>query len=749
MKPVSVLLIIMLITSVFVGCGPGPEEVTRGQPVDPYRPDDSKTLEEFMEDGIFGIDTTRAFEDTRELAVDGESDFGVQEQTLSAENGAFQHQGVSLAVEGVFLEEEMEIEVTKMKAPRPLAGAEVQAYRFIPDSNQYDGLYTITIPFHGEADMVGAGYYNENTRAWEPVIFEVDEANKQVVITTHHLSTYGAFTIQGEGTRYARIASNLFEAHDHMARHGTMHGEVIQEALANEMTPGGKAFDLGRSIVSDWFTATGVVLEFEGLAYSSGYLSNLSDIFSNLGLALSIAQLAVEYSRGDQRAMAVNSFNTARGLAVGKWGTKALKVSMIGVTAIDYSLNRLREEAIRGREEIWERAYRLYYRERQARSGQDWYRRILELHVHADSPEQFQRMLENELDRYTYLFWQEDEATIAEYQSAVMRQGFTGGGGLNEPLKKRIADVYKSEILRDTLEPVFRRVEKEVRYQQFVEYQEELRKAKEELNRLVSFQVQELPLGEEQELKYAGYIIQLGPLADGADFRQWTGRLNQEGFVQTRFTVMGHLAAGAPNEIRLYETREDLENDTPELTMEFTVEVPETRVTIGLIEDVDLAGLWEGYTVITESAFAELDLKDPSVGRGNDDLENFLEGCEEEFGHGMMVFIQGYIRDMMHKDIPTTIEFIPTEDENRYTGFIHLRIEEVLESGLDIESEKDPFVATYDNGRVTMVVDNDGTDMYYTGTVQGEDRISGTFSIPSGEFDVMAGTWRSTRVEAD
>ncbi|SET52369.1 hypothetical protein SAMN05660297_02663 [Natronincola peptidivorans] len=750
MKKLKIFIMMIICTSMALsGCGS--KGVDKAQTSEPT----SKALEEYIQDGIFGIDTTREYKDTQALEVDQDSDFTIQKQVLTPDNGRIQHKGVSLEIDAVFMSEEDNItmEVTKMKAPKPLENAVVSAYKFTASNSNYDGLYTITIPYDTTEGIVGAGYFNKSSNKWEPVVYEIDEANKQVIITTDHLSTYGAFTITNEGTRYARISSGLFEAHNHMSRQGSMHGEIIQEALGNEMTPGQKAVDLGSSIVGDWFTATGVIMEFEGLAYSSEYLSDLSDIFGNIGLALSIAQLASDYSRGDQQAMAINTFNTAQGLAIGKWGTKALKVSMIGVTAIDYSLNKLIEQVIGGREEVWFKAYDRYYNDRQKRTGQDWYHRIKQLHDHASTPERFQALLETELNMYTYLFWQEDEAVIAEYQSDVMNHAWSGGGGLNQQLKERIAEEYKSNLLRYTLEPVLRRIEKEVRYEQFLEYQEELRKARDELNRVITFEVQEESRGNE-ELDYAGYIIQLGPLADSADYRQWTGRLNKDGYVQTKFTVLGHLAAGAPNEIRLYETIKDLENENPELTVAFTVDVPNTRVTIGQIEDVDLTGVWEGYSVITDSVFAEQDLSNIQAKEGSsigtaDEFEAFFEGCEDEFGEAIMLMIQDIVKGLMHKDIPTTIEFVKTEQENQYSGYIHIRPEEVTDSAIgdDIRGERAPFKAIYTDGKVSITVDTDDSIMYYFGDLQSEDHITGTFNAPHGEFDIMAGTWRATRVD--
>ena len=696
------------------------------------------------EDGtyLFGIDPDFYFRSAKQLEADEQSDFGSQTNIINADNPGFEYNGVGLEMSPLYLaESEANLKVTKMSAPEPVPDAKVNAYSFsLEGAPQDSGLYTLSIPYEPTDGTVGAGYFNENTNSWEPVVFELDEANNRIIITTNHLSTYGSFTISGEGTRYTRIAPGLFEAHDQFIKYGDMHAEVIEELINNQLTTGGKAWNLGKSVTDDWLKASGAIFEMEGLAYSSEFISGLSDAMTNVGTALAVAQLAVDYSRGDQRAMAVNTFNTAQGLAISKWGTKALKVSMIGVTAIDYSLTKLREQLIKGRQEVWSKAYELYYRENHARSGADWYRRIKDIHDYADSPEQFRRMLENDLNRYTYLFWQ-DETSQAIYQLEAQGHGFTGGGGLNEKLKDDIANAYKSQLLNETLEPVFRQLEKKVRYEQEEEYKRELNRLRAKFNQVVNLNIQEAA-AEGEDLIYPGYIVQFGPLTEDADPRMWTGRLDENGHVRASFTVLGHLSAGAPNEIRLYKNAADMRDDKPAEIVEFTVSVPDTVITIGAVEE-DLSGSWKGFMVIEYWALQDYDPSDPEV-------SDQVEGCENEFGETMWEVIKQTVEEhLIDVDIPITMGLDRIGESNLYNSTLDIHVDQVLPEDMSASSDRREFTAEFESGVLsfTLVDEDDGSVTYFKGNLEGGNNISGSFALPTNNIDFMSGSWRIERVE--
>ncbi len=487
---------------------------------------------------------------------------------------------VSIRVDEHFIEEDVSVSVTPVHgipAPNGMSNLEITAFRF-DVSGDYDGLFEITMTYEpGEYD-IGAGYYNETTQTWESVFFTLDESGQQITILTDGFSTYGIFRIAQEGRRNAIFDGAYFKPFNHFVFDESVHGGIIKEALASGLHPGPKAISLVEDWVGEWMAFSGVVFDLESLTYESEFLGDLSDAFGNVGLAMSLARLAFDYSQGNQEAVAINAFNTVRDLAISKLATQAIKVSMLGVLAIDYSMEKLIAQVIGGRENVWYQAYALYYQKEQNRRPRDWYYRIREIYDHATSPDQFERMLEAELNNYTWLFWKQEDESWGVYQSEVMGQGWQLGGGLNEALKHEIADYNRNIILRDTLGPVFRRLEREIQREQFLSYLEEVENLRKQFNQIVTLDIEEVPT--EHGPVYAGYGARFHPLSDNADKADWTGRLNEQGSATVQFTVIGHIAAGMPDQIRLYESIEAMNDERPSHSQEFTVDVPHTNVKI-------------------------------------------------------------------------------------------------------------------------------------------------------------------------
>lgn len=196
--------------------------------------------------------------------------------------------------------------------------------------------------------------------------------------------------------------------------------------------------------------------------------------------------------------------------------------------------------------------------------------------------EEFKTAVDAELIRCANLFWQEDDATLAFYQSEAQKGGFTGGG-LNEQLKKEVAEDFRVMLLTGILQPVFQRLSEENRMKQEQEYRAALAEVQRQMNQVVRLTVTEkTEIGKSPQ--HAGYYIRFGPLAEDADPTQWTGRINQQGKITASFTVLGHLQAGAPNHLFLYPNSQAMDDDKPSLILDFVVNMPETEI---IIEHVD------------------------------------------------------------------------------------------------------------------------------------------------------------------
>ncbi len=515
--------------------------------------------------------------------VDDEHPFGSHSLVLTAENHTFEHLGVSLQLMPEFIETDINLHVKPMKMPGNWEGATAYAYDFSFDDPDVDpGIIEIRIPYEdkGEDMIVGAGYFNEETSQWDPVAFVVDEINNEVVILTDHLSVYSCFSFTGEGTRWARI--NHIFAVVPFTDYEYMYNAVILEAVNNQMQPGQMALDLGLQVSTEWLNISGAGLTLQGLAYSSDYLQGLSNAMTNLGGALSLLQVVADYSRGEPKMAGSNALKNAAQFAVSKFGSTALQVAFVGVFAIDYSLGKFYAEAIAGREQIYERAYRLYYSEPghgslRPRSNTDWYHLFMDILDQSENPEQASQNIEDAIDDYVNHYWQDPAGMTWTFSE--IRPGFTYMAGSNRRLEQRISANHKSELINGGLRPVFDRIQKENLMRQEIEYLDALGEIREQMNKVVTMNIIEHE--GESGFQYAGHIIRFAPLDKDADPEMWTGIMNKDGKSRARFTVLGHILAGAPSTLQFFEDEEALEKNEPSLEIDFTVNLPTTNVMIG------------------------------------------------------------------------------------------------------------------------------------------------------------------------
>ncbi len=581
-KSFKLLIAIILFISLLVtGCGnknnTEPEKETSEESVE--------SLADIPEEYVFGESKLPWGNSSKDWTpvVDTSSDFGQQKQTLSSDEPFFSHEGVELTMMPEYISEPTNLQVQTIKVQPPWEGAAVNAYDFSLDSAQNDlGVMEIRIPYPkvedtSQENAFGAGYFNEETKKWEPVAFWLDDVNQQVVIMTDHLSIYSCFALEGEKTRYTRV-SQVFAIPVLPDDLKDKYDDVLLEAVDNNLHPGQEALDLGLKMNSKWMNKISNAISLNSLSYSTEFMKDFSNALTNVGAAVSLVQVAADYNRGEPDVLVGNAMKNITSFVVSKFGHAAMQAAYVGVFAIDYSLDKLIQQTLQDRADIWSNAYDIYYKKEKSRSTLDWYKVMRRIQKESVNIEEFKKAFEQELTRYTHLFWNESESTIALYQSQAQKGGFTGGGGLNKELKNNISRDFKRELMTGKLQAVFNRLQKEHMIRQQVEYRNELEKLAEVLNRVVSLDITEKYKGNKP--KYAGYYVRFGTLSSEADPKEWTGRLDKDGKLRATFTVLGHLEAGAPDQIQLFADRKSLEQGEPELTLDFTVNVPKTKITI-------------------------------------------------------------------------------------------------------------------------------------------------------------------------
>ncbi|MFA7191528.1 MAG: hypothetical protein WC086_04335, partial [Dehalococcoidales bacterium] len=131
---------------------------------------------------------------------------------LDGENLIVTGKGVSIEVSPVCLDEEAMVTIAPMENMLINDELPVNAWDFHIDTDEeLAGLIDITIPYDkalvpagaDPAEYVGACYYNQALKVWEPVSYDINPSAGNIIITTDHLSVYGAFVVEKEFTRAA------------------------------------------------------------------------------------------------------------------------------------------------------------------------------------------------------------------------------------------------------------------------------------------------------------------------------------------------------------------------------------------------------------------------------------------------------------------------------------------------------------------------------------------------------------------
>ena len=450
--------------------------------------------------------------------------------------------GVGIEISPVCLNNPAEVTITPRNDLPPLEEISITGYDFDIDTDEeLAGVMWITLPYDKSqldpnvdvSRQVGAAYFNESTQEWESVDFRIDEVHSNVIITTDHLSIFGAFVVGKEYTRAAYVQYTIPSIAMRAATLSSQYEDIIREAIEQNMTPGPSALVLGNAIVTDWLNITGAGLNMSSVVYASDFIENISNLMTNLGLLSAIAQAAVDYQSGNNTALYVNLIKNLTNFSVSKFGTSMMNLASVGVFCIDYSITQFANEALSGRKDIYDQAYRLYYEREAKRTAKDWYLILMPMAKAAKSPDELNQKVMAEIDRYTKQFW-EDETVVAYYQDEAMKYGFTGGGGLNQAIMDELSRNHKIELLQGLLQPVFGQISRKLAAEQQTELRKVLDELAKQLNTLVTIQVFDSAYdqAEPKPLKssYAGYIARIAPLAEEVkDKEKWQQVIDNEG----------------------------------------------------------------------------------------------------------------------------------------------------------------------------------------------------------------------------
>lgn len=675
------------------------------------------------------------------------SDQVLVEGIVSEENLTLGLDGLELRLDPVNISEEANAKITKVSnAPKLDSESEIEleVYDFsIEGISEFAGVIELVIPMElPEGSSPGAAYLNETSGEWEPVAFSYDSENKRVVILTDHLSKYGVFSVTNEGKRRARVeflglyGDNVDEDFIGAVEEFSIGGVPANQCIDIGSSAAGDALQLGGDFLGNIVQSAGY------LAYGEDVLSSLGDRLGSLGLLVSVVQIGNNLYNGKINDAVVGSMKVSytyiMGKVVSKLSNSVLSASMASVAIVDYAINKFGTTAIAGRADIYRDAYSIYYwrGEDGYKTSADWFR---ELYPMFRDPTMSQDQLKAEIDKKVIAhcdeFWNANKLGVDYYVSeARERLAWTGGGaGLNSDLQKSISAEKRSIMYNEILPGVFYQIARKINLENEAKLRLEYKELTNYLNKAIRLSI------IDSEKKYPNHQVKISPLNDKAVAENWSGKMNKDGELSTSFTLYGHMYAGSPNQILIFEPNANINEDEPIRIVDFKVISPLTQIDLGeeIPTVVEINGPWTSGSL----TIVDFDLGPPPPPREEGAVEDEgLEGCD--FGDiDVYNMVKAALEESKGVPIPITMDF---QLDEQGVGIIKL----LSEDDEDLSIEETILNAKYKDGDIEASIQEEGSDIEFTAKIRkAGDKIvlTGEFGVIEAERQIVSGLWNGVK----
>ena len=589
------------------------------------------------------------------------------------------------------------------------------------ERTEFDGLLTITLPYdESESDSadeegsVLAEYYNSETGEWELVDYTVNTADNTVTITTDHLSEYCTVTLQDAGSPYALLskfsskrlddetAMAILREYEQAGQHGEVGDSLLREfygQLLNIPSLGEAEAGLLHEVLG-WLADVGELDAqgagnklFTSIMEKTGYML--------LGLsALSLGETMLDAYKGNESAetVAAEAYKLSYNVGVAvldykRITTGMVQLSMLGVIALDYSLNKFMVAADQTYKDALFNVVIAYNEEIHPWTEAEWYARIMGLYkTRGDDPKKFNAALRGIMENYSsrYFFDNPEEQLVATNEAG-LHAYTTGLLPETDAAKEYCIEQYMAH-LGEYLQPVLEDAMKKIRYDSrkaFSANATELRKA---LNAPLEFEIiEEIPDGEKS--KYAGCIVDICR-PDALVDENWTAVLDKDGRASIDATILGYMQAGIPTQLRLWNKGDDEFEDDPILTQTFKVTEKVTVIPLGsaakkylLYQDTFEIGAYYGGRTIDEFYDAHGSMRE---GRS-------LEEFKRDYGY--IITVEGKGADA----VLTVIDALKGKEESP----LYALGKDGIAGTLDVS--ENIFTASYGDGEIIEINFDTGT----------------------------------------
>lgn len=542
--------------------------------------------------------------------------------------------GITVDVGDFVLDGETELTVRKGESEdHSEDGYKIDVYDIkLGDLHELGDYITIRIPYdttycdpgQDPAKCVGAKYKNDETGAWEDVLFEVDAEKQELVIYTDHLSYYGALYVDNEGRRNALVTEVEFSPLT-MDRETTL--DFASKIAANDPSV--------RKQLSEYVgQASDMFFDYADRLDNAINIATLGDVpewldtsipetnqtlFSALGYiatTTNLLKIAAKDSLGGgaSKGEVLNLIRDVGSKVTTYWadafttvGSGALSVGMGGVLIIDKMLTAFAEEAHSTKMEDISYVYH-HYNEGFSGFGhtpmrpKDWRAKVIQvLENNPDDPEIAITALEAGFRKYASEFFSLSEDQMAEVAADTPGVTVKRIPYITEDEKEQLIDEYVAHLKDTTMPAVLASVEN-----YFVRKTEEVQLAaineiKDYYNSTITITMQEtLPEGGKSQ--FAGYQFRFAPLNETAVKSNWSGKWPETGKVTDTSTLIGFMTAGYPHTVEFFKPGANMDTDKPEFTVPFVISAPSIMINVSAAPTFDeLVGYYEdGKMTITD-----------------------------------------------------------------------------------------------------------------------------------------------------
>lgn len=432
--------------------------------------------------------------------------------------------------------------------------------------------------------------------------------------------------------------------------------------------------------------------------YNNDLMKKSGEVLSRVGTAVSackLAYLAGKAAMGEAEDSDIFSlYKECASMAVTLSGSATLSALMAPVMLADQFISYMFTESMAIKETQTQEMYVWFnekypgtgapYYTRKGRSAADWRKRIIQL-IKENPEADTAGLLENEIDDFCNDFWElgfdEMGEVAAQCPKDIKRITDT-----DRKMRDRITDAYKKDLYELLNQAVMPAVREYFNKKMLKEAQKSIAKAREFYNQEIVFDILEPDRtdaagrkAEEADSVYGGYRCCFVPLSEGADISNWSSTLPEKNVgLRGSFTIIGHIMAGKPSQVAVYEPDADITKAEPVLVVPFTLDGNNyARIILEKPQTADLSE-FEGSWYETFSG-AEMEIETFADGRiglynyGGIKDWIYADYTEEPEGSVVRVWGQDYVLD------DATWRFI--------------RLKQVECASFDMPSDMDYFIA--------------------------------------------------------